>query len=79
MRRQIEMKTNSPHSHFARVSQMLTVCLRSRCALSISLSRIVLARSSCGSLALRSLTSCGLAFRLLVIDYDNILKVCMCV
>lgn len=26
MRRQIEMKTNSPHSpHFARVSQMLTV------------------------------------------------------
>lgn len=39
MRRQIEMKTNSPHSpHFARVSQMLTVFTLSSRARPLSLS-----------------------------------------
>lgn len=85
MRRQIEMKTNSPHSpHFARVSQMLTVfTLSSRArprSLSFSLSHCfgaLLVRRSCRMFD--SLKICGWHSTLLVIDYDNVLKISSCV
>lgn len=81
MRRQIEMKTNSPHSpHFARVSQMLTVFTLSSRARPLSLSHCfgtLFVRRSC--YVFGSLKICGWHSALLVIDYDNVLKISFCV